>query len=327
MQPILALCLTAPLLVEPGDAVSFRFQKPLLNALGTTSLEDLRGKPLLVFFWGTQSWGASEYMKDLFTWQQQWGEDLAIVLVENQGADEKKIEAFALKWKWLGSRMMWTVEQPVDLGLVATPQFGLYSNEGELLLKGAAEMWGMALENRQMDAIEDAITAQVALRRAGPAGAPKSVAAAYAAFAKGDVAQAFELLQRAKTEPDAAEAADHATTELTHRLDRRLAEARWLLDQGRIGEFEALMAQLGLQLAGRTELLPRYEELRTAMKAEGYAAEREAAAELERLLDPIFKKGLKKTQLGSLEKLAKRHAGTRSAARAQELVALAALDV
>jgi hypothetical protein len=87
------------------------------------------------------------------------------------------------------------------------------------------------------------------------------------------------------------------------------------------------MARLGTWLTDKSELWPRYEELKRAMTAEGYAAEREAAAELERLLDPIFKKGLKKPQLGALEKLAKRHAGTRSAARAQELVVLAALDV
>jgi hypothetical protein len=184
----------------------------------------------------------------------------------------------------------------------------------------------MALENRQMDEIEDALTAQVALRRAGPAGAPKAVAGAYAAFAKDDVAQAFDLLKSA-TEPEHTEAVARATAELTQRLERRLAEAAWLLEQGRLVEFEALMARLGPQLAGGPELQPRYEELRSAMGAEGYAAEREAAGELERQLEGIYKKGLKKAQFGALEKLAKRHAGTRSAARAQELLALAALDV
>ncbi len=37
-----------------GDEVSYTFSKPPLNGMGVTSLDDLRGKPVLVEFWGTR---------------------------------------------------------------------------------------------------------------------------------------------------------------------------------------------------------------------------------------------------------------------------------
>lgn len=40
--------------VSVGDEVSFTFQKPLLNGMGVTQLADLKGKPVLVEFWGTR---------------------------------------------------------------------------------------------------------------------------------------------------------------------------------------------------------------------------------------------------------------------------------
>jgi len=38
-----------------GDSpVDFRFSKPPVNALGLQSLAELRGKPVLIDFWGTR---------------------------------------------------------------------------------------------------------------------------------------------------------------------------------------------------------------------------------------------------------------------------------
>ncbi len=37
-----------------GDKVDHKFRTPLVNALGVTSFADLRGKPVLVDFWGTR---------------------------------------------------------------------------------------------------------------------------------------------------------------------------------------------------------------------------------------------------------------------------------
>ena len=36
------------------EVVSYRFRAPLDNGRGVTSIEDLRGKPVLIDFWGTR---------------------------------------------------------------------------------------------------------------------------------------------------------------------------------------------------------------------------------------------------------------------------------
>ncbi|MFT5152951.1 MAG: hypothetical protein ACI841_002950, partial [Planctomycetota bacterium] len=40
--------------IEVGDSVSHKFRKPLENGMGLTSLADLRGKPVMLEFWGTR---------------------------------------------------------------------------------------------------------------------------------------------------------------------------------------------------------------------------------------------------------------------------------
>ncbi len=40
--------------VEEGDEVTFEFRKPLVNGLGLKSLDELRGKPVFIEFWGTR---------------------------------------------------------------------------------------------------------------------------------------------------------------------------------------------------------------------------------------------------------------------------------
>jgi len=40
--------------VEIGEKVSYSFRDPVLNAKGLTKLEGLRGKPVIIEFWGTR---------------------------------------------------------------------------------------------------------------------------------------------------------------------------------------------------------------------------------------------------------------------------------
>lgn len=37
-----------------GDEPEFQFRAPVLNGMGVSSLDELRGKPVLVEFWGTR---------------------------------------------------------------------------------------------------------------------------------------------------------------------------------------------------------------------------------------------------------------------------------
>lgn len=44
----------APQNAEIGDTVSYTFRESPVNAMGVKSLDELRGKPVLVEFWGTR---------------------------------------------------------------------------------------------------------------------------------------------------------------------------------------------------------------------------------------------------------------------------------
>jgi len=49
---LLALSCAAPGGVKVGDTVQYKFRDPLLNGPGVKSLQDLRGTPILIEFWG-----------------------------------------------------------------------------------------------------------------------------------------------------------------------------------------------------------------------------------------------------------------------------------
>lgn len=40
--------------VQVGDTLEYKFEKSPLQAMGVTSLEELRGKPVFVEWWGTR---------------------------------------------------------------------------------------------------------------------------------------------------------------------------------------------------------------------------------------------------------------------------------
>jgi hypothetical protein len=52
---VLSSALTVPPAgVEVGESLSYEFSTPMVNGMGVGSLEELRGKPVLVEFWGTR---------------------------------------------------------------------------------------------------------------------------------------------------------------------------------------------------------------------------------------------------------------------------------
>ncbi len=50
----LGLSPAGPAGVEVGDSVSHSFRSEIVNGMGIKTLESLRGKPVLVEFWGTR---------------------------------------------------------------------------------------------------------------------------------------------------------------------------------------------------------------------------------------------------------------------------------
>jgi hypothetical protein len=61
MKPLFATLSSAALIAAlvpaaragVGDTVSYKFSKPPVNSMGITSFEELRGKPVIIDFWGT----------------------------------------------------------------------------------------------------------------------------------------------------------------------------------------------------------------------------------------------------------------------------------
>lgn len=58
--PIAALALvggawlTSSTTVSAPDAVEYTFRQPPINSMGVKSLSELRGKPVMIEFWGTR---------------------------------------------------------------------------------------------------------------------------------------------------------------------------------------------------------------------------------------------------------------------------------
>ena len=109
--------------------------------------------------------------------QEQYGDDLNIVLVEVQGATAEKVEKFALDHEWFGTSAMWTVERPFNTGARGIPNCVLLSPDGEVVLKGHP----VSLHAE----IEDHIATAKRTRTKLPAGMPKDLSSAWKAFAKG----------------------------------------------------------------------------------------------------------------------------------------------
>ena len=67
---------------------------------------------------------------------EEYGDAVNVLFVEVQGADDAKVERFALEKKWLGTHAMWTTERPLNVGLRGIPNFALLDSSGEVILKG-----------------------------------------------------------------------------------------------------------------------------------------------------------------------------------------------
>ena len=327
------LAATAPLAPSPGvqqsqigDAATFTFREAPLNALGVRGMEDLKGKPVLVAYWGHTTW-ADDWVQDLVDWQEKFGEDLAVVFVEMQGARLPTIESVAFKKRWLHSRAMWTTEYVVQTGLGGLPQYALVGTDGTILQADKSAVMGMSFVKRRMEEIHDAIAVEVDKRRQGPADLPGNLAAAWKRFAAGEIGAAFAdvraVAASAGEQPDLASAARDTLEEFTYRVERRLLRGKALLNEGRLHAFGEELAGLGKQLEGEEELFDRWQQLEAEYDSEDNAAEREASAELAKVEAKIRDRGLKSTQLKALKKMAKKHAGTRSAARAEHYLVLA----
>jgi hypothetical protein len=246
--------------------------------------------------------------------KEEYGDDLAVIFVEVQGADAETAEAFAWRQKWMGAGAMWTTERPLTVEGNTIPQFALLDVDGNVLLEGNP------LEQKKQ--IEEAIAEQVKKAKAPPADAPPQLAKPWAAFAKGDVAGALAALDKLAAEPELAEAAAAARADMEARTAARIARGTWMIDNGFLGEAAEHLEPLAKSVKG----VPELEEAVAAelARAKTPGPELDAAAALASVLAKMKKdKPFDDKHVKALGKLAEKHAGTKAAARAQHLVALA----
>lgn len=249
--------------------------------------------------------------------KEQYGDDLAVLFVEVQGADEETAEAFAWRQKWMAYGAMWSTERPVTVEGNTIPKFALLDTEGNVLLKGNP------LDQKKQ--IEEAIADQVKKAKGAPLGTPPKLAKPWATFAKGDVGGALAALDKLVADPEVGEAAKAARTEMETRTKARIARGTWMIDNGFPSEAAEHLGALSKSLKGAPELEKTVATELARAKTPGPeldAANALAGVVAKMKKDKPFDEGLVK----SLEKLAEKHAGTKAAERAQHLVKLSKIE-
>jgi hypothetical protein len=173
---------------------------------------------------------------------EQYGDALQVVFVECQGATRDQYEAFAWKLKWMGpANTMWTEERPFPTLGNGLPETALVGVDGTILMQGHPGNFGKKLE--------ETIAAEVKKSKDAPAGTPAALKKAWSTFAKGDVAAA--LAECDKVGGDDGQA---AREEFVARTGRRVARAKWLVDNGYAVEAEKHLEKLAKDVKGDAEL-------------------------------------------------------------------------
>jgi hypothetical protein len=232
---------------------------------------------------------------------EEYGDAVNVLFVEVQGADDAKVERFALEKKWLGTHAMWTTERPLNVGLRGIPNFALLDSSGEVILKG----YSTKLHSQ----IEELVAAEEK---------------AYKAFHKGDLAKGIaEADKVAAKGGDDADAATAFAAELRERASGKVDRVQWMVDHGFVIEAGDLLGDLKKGLSGEDALEARVEQLRATLDSAEMKPEMEAAKLFARAEATLFDKGLKAKGIDrKLAKIAEKYQGTQSAKRAQHLLDL-----
>ena len=280
---------------------------------------------MLVEFWGSTTYGVDDAMRNVLVLQEEFGPDLAVLFVEGRRLDPDRVHALALERRWLGTPAMWTSEYVFKTGAARMPNFVLLSGEGEVLLKGATGQMEIHYGQRLMEELEDRVRAEIELRRSGPPDAPSAVRELYRDFHRGRIGRALSRARDLAAEApgsDEGRAAAEAAAVFEERLERRLARAEWLLGDGRIGRAEEELAGLERELAPGSPPEVHYRRLADSLAADELDGERRADKALAALEKKLYARGTGPGTAKSLQRLARKYAGTRSAARAERLAGL-----
>lgn len=320
MKPDLLLVLVTSFVAlapagRPGesDPVGYAFKKPPLNAMGIASLEDLRGKPVLISFWGTRSGPSiSGGVPPALKVQDEYGDAIQVILVECQGATRDQYEAFAWSHEWMGTAAMWTSERPVQMTGKIMPESCLLDADGRIVMQGSNDSLSGKLDK--------AIAAEVKKSKKAPAGTPPALEKAWSAFEKGGLADALSECDKAGTD-EAKVAREHFVSSAKSKVDR----AQRLIDDGYLFEAEKLTDALAAETKGVADLEPLVAAQVARIASPEMATEREASKAVGQFFAQITAAKKKPFEAGTVQKaelLAKKHADTKSGERAARFVEL-----
>jgi len=331
MKPLLALlCATATCAtpfaqaagarVALGDVPEYAFRSTLIRGKGEARLSDFRGQPVLVQFWNSKLWGATDdMMKVVLRVQLEHEADLQVILVEPR-LQPAALERLLLEKGWLGTRAVWTTERPFDHG-GSDPACVLLSCEGAVILKSPdlGQSYDRTYPNQFMDELDAAVAAESDRRHGLLPDAPPAVSKACDEFAEGKVARALTSVRTlAGQDPTAT----HALATFERQIAARLGQAEFFLGKGRIAEAEAILDPLAGELSLADDLARRLAGMREQLATATLKAEREADRALAKLEKTLFTDGSTDRTPVALKALAKRHEGTRRGAEAARLAAL-----
>ena len=217
---------------------------------------------------------------------EAFGDDLAILFVEAQGASKKKAEQFAWNQGWMATTAMWGNEQPLVLDTDKLPVCALLSSEGGVLLMGNP----ISLHKD----IEDAIRLEIKRATKVSKDVPRSLHGAWKSFQKGDYEKAFQAAIEVELPGD-----DDAPAAVAERLEDLADSAEGVV------EIESLLAPIQERLAS-DEMEPEFDAAKAFAKIE----------------TRLKKDGLEDKWLRQLEPFMKKHEGTLAAERADQLLRL-----
>jgi len=173
--------------------------------------------------------------------QEKYGDALAVIFVECQGASRDQYEAFAWKSKWMGGPSLWTEERPFATIGNGLPETALLGVDGTILLQGYPGDFGKKLEEH--------IEAEIKKGKDAPADAPAGLRPAWKLYRKGEIAAAIAECDKIGGDEAAA-----ARAEFVKGTTQRVARAEWLLDNGYVAEAEKLVSDLAKGTQGVADL-------------------------------------------------------------------------
>ena len=254
--------------------------------------------------------------------QEEYGDQIQVILVEVQGHASDEVEAFALKKKWFGTHAIWTTERPFSTGLPGIPNYALIAPNGEIASVG----YSTQDHGKVKDMIEDFV------KNGGsaPPDVDSSVEKIYKRVDKGDFGKALEEVDKLiakleeKGEAEVLAQARAARDAVLAHAERAMGRIQWMLQNGYAMRAEDRWSDFRKAIKGAAALEEKAAELAASFEDEAMKAEIAAERALARLEGDLYESGGDDEKLvKKLEKLIEEHAGTKAAGRAERLAEIA----